>query len=292
MNTAELVQIITPQKYILNGFWFGVQHPHRAVILTHGLTSNAFANHDLVVPLADSQTGVLTYSNRGSEKIARFKRVDKRRKKGYTSCMIGEAHEVFTDCIDDIQGAVNFAKAKGAKEIILIGHSTGSQKTVYYLSKRTDPAIKGAVLLSPLSDFAGVHVMDTKGYYEKAKTYAEELVQKGMPHELIPTAIWPYLHDAQRFLSLYTAESKEEVFCYATPHKRPRTLLKIKKPLLVVVGGDDSSADRPIRQIVQWFQKRLRKKQAEVVSIPHAPHNFYLHEREVVSAVSSWISRL
>ena len=30
---------------------------------------------------------------------------------------MGEAHEVFTDCVDDIQGAVNLAKQKGAKEI-------------------------------------------------------------------------------------------------------------------------------------------------------------------------------
>ena len=38
----------------------------------------------------------------------------------------------FTDCLLDIEGAINYAKEKGYKDIILEGHSYGCNKVIYY----------------------------------------------------------------------------------------------------------------------------------------------------------------
>lgn len=293
MQTAELVTLQTKDRLLLNGFWFGPVQPKRVIILTHGLTSNAFANHQLVVPLVDGETAVLTYSNRGSEKVARFKRIDKRKKKGYSSRIIGEAHEVFTDCVYDIQAAVDFAQSRCSTEIILVGHSTGSQKTVYYLStQKNNPSILGAVLLSPLSDYAGLKKMDPEGKHIRAEKIAEEYVAKGDNHIILPNEVWPFFHDAQRFLSLYTPDSEEELFPYAQPGKKPDALQKIKIPLLIILGSADESRDRPIRTIAQWFRKKLVRKTAHVEIISGAPHGFFKYESKVVRLIGNWMQTL
>ncbi len=293
MISTNLVQFGTPKGLLLNGFWFGPVRPKTVYILIHGLTSNAFANHPLVLPLVDTQTSVLTFSNRGSEKITRFKKRDLRKKKGYGSITIGEAHEVFTDCVDDIAGAVAFAKKQGSERIILIGHSTGCQKSIYYLSKRNiQKNIQGVVLLAPMSDYAGAKKSMGTPMLQKAVEYAHNLIACGKPHELIPLTIWPLMHDAQRFISLYTPESSEEIFCYADPHKRPSTLQKVTIPQLILLAGNDEFRDRPVVHIAKWFEKRLRRKNRTIHVIKNAPHNFFKYEKKVVEAVLSWTTTL
>lgn len=289
MNTTSLVQIETTDRLLLNGFWFGPSHANTVFILIHGLTSNAYANHGLVLPLVDKNTAVLTFSNRGSEKITRFKKRDRRKKKGYSSVTIGEAHEVFTDCVHDIAGAVNFAKKQGAKHIILIGHSTGCQKSIYYLAMRNKQKnVDGVVLLAPMSDYAGAQKHMDSLMVETATKYAQNLIAQDKPHELIPLEIWPLMHDAQRFISLYTSDSSEEIFCYSNPMKKPSTLQKVKIPQLILLADKDEFRDRPMKHIAKWFSSKLLRKNAEVHIINYAPHNFFNHEKEVAEAIRSW----
>ena len=61
---CKVVEIVTPKRYLLNGLWFGSEKPERVFIFVHGLTATAFSNHKLVVPLADKNTAVITFSNR------------------------------------------------------------------------------------------------------------------------------------------------------------------------------------------------------------------------------------
>ncbi|MBU0569841.1 alpha/beta fold hydrolase, partial [Patescibacteria group bacterium] len=156
-NKCRVIEIITPKKYLLNGLWFGGNKPKRAIIFIHGLTGSAFSGHKFITPLANENTAVITFSNRGHSKIARIKKLDERKKKGYTSENIGETHEVFTDCVDDIKGAVDFIKSQGVEKIYLAGHSTGCQKSIYYLSQKSrQKNIKGVILLCPVSDYSAI----------------------------------------------------------------------------------------------------------------------------------------
>ena len=76
-----------------------------------------FSSLNILTKLVDINTSVLTFSNRGASKMSKVKkRLIERRKKGSTSFFNGRAQEeVFTDCVDDIQGAVNLAKQKELK---------------------------------------------------------------------------------------------------------------------------------------------------------------------------------
>lgn len=288
---CKVIKVVTPQRYELNGLWFGVDNPKRVVIFIHGLTSSAFSNLDFVVPNVDDKTAVITFNNRGHDKIARIKRIDKRKKKGYVSEYVGEAHEVFTDCVDDLQGVIDFASENGVSEIYLAGHSTGCQKAVYYLSQRGKQSlVKGSILMCPMSDYAGALKNDMDGELEKVQKIASKMVAEGRGSELLPLDVWSHQHDAQRFLSLYTPDSKEEIFSYVQPIKVPKTLRKVKIPTLVIFAEKDDYRDRPIKQIYKWFEKNVKSKDRKIVVIKDALHSFQGKEKEVSNEVKQWLS--
>jgi alpha-beta hydrolase superfamily lysophospholipase len=255
----------------------------------HGLSSSAFQTA-LAEVFVDNETSVITFSNRGHNKIAKIYRFDNT-KKGYHSVVVGQAHEVFTECVDDIQGVINFARGVGVRDIYLAGHSTGCQKSVYYAScKGNQKYIKGLVLLAPISDYASAVKFDKNGQLAKATRIARNLVRKGKKHELLPTEASPSPIDAQRFLSLYTPESFEEIFTYAQPKKNPRVFKSIKTPMIVFLAENDEYGDRPAINIAKWFQKHTNSKRFSANIINNAMHSFQEKERTVANLVHAWIA--
>ena len=102
---------------------------------------------------------------------------------------------------------------------------------------------------------------------------------------------WPGL-DAQRFLSLFTPNSKEEIFTYAQPKKIPKILQKVKIPLLAVFAGNDEYHDRDTQKIVDWFTAHIASPRGSVSIIPNAGRGFKGFENRVVREVSVWLSMM
>ncbi len=291
-QTCRCLRFVTPKRYVLDGLWFGADRPKTGIVFVHGLGSNVFAHHDYLVPLAAGHTVVLYFSNRGHDRIAGVKRIKRDAGKGYIYEQAGMAHEIFTDCADDIQGAVNLLLSCRARRIYLVGHSTGCQKIAWYLSGRgTHARIAGAVLLCPISDYANAR-HDDEPKRKKAEAVARELVRRKKPHELLRSDLWRGPIDAQRFLSLYTPDSSEEIFTYAQPGKIPRTLQKLKTPLLVIFAGNDEYRDRDTSEMADWFRSNLRSRHAEIEIIPGALHGFNGKEPKVTASVRRWIKRM
>ncbi len=283
MRPCCVIEIVTPKKFILNGLWFGPKKAKRVIIFIHGLTGSTFSARNIVEALGDSQTAVVTFNNRGFEQVSEVKR-----KRGKESLWLrgGAAHEVFTECADDIQGAVNCVKKAGVKNIYLAGHSTGCQKAVYWASKNSGGrGVAGLILFGPLSDYAIALEQDHKGKLARSVMYARKLVRAGKPHELLPKEVGPWFTcDAQRFLSLYTSDSAEEIFTYAQPQKNPRVLRSVRTPILVVLAGKEEHTKRPAKQLAQWFEKYIRAPH-KVVVVPRVGHGFKGGESAVARAI-------
>ncbi|MDO8593596.1 MAG: alpha/beta fold hydrolase [bacterium] len=288
LNPCFLIDIVTPKRFKLNGLWFGSAKPKRVIIFVHGLSGSAFAT-TLAEEFVDRETAVITFSNRGHDKITRLHRLDKT-KKGYHSVRAGQAHEVFTDCVDDIQSVINFVRGAGVRDIYLAGHSTGCQKSVYYASKKENQKkIKGIILLAPLSDYAGAVKSDTNGRLARATKIARGLVKRGKKHDLLPAYLTQGPIDAQRFLSLYTPESAEEIFTYALPKKNPKAFKSIQLPLLTILAADDEYGDRPAEEIAEWFRSHTRSKRYSAHIISGSLHGFRGKEKRVANIVRSWM---
>ena len=148
MTPAHVVQFETPKGVLLHGLWFGPKKPKRAVVLVHGLTSSAFSVAR-VLGRVDKYTAVLSFNNRGYGVVNQVKKV-----KGVKTEFIlaGSAHELFTDCVDDIEGALRFVRAQKVRQLYLVAHSTGCQKSVYFASRGNTKNLKGIMLLAPISD--------------------------------------------------------------------------------------------------------------------------------------------
>lgn len=285
MIPANLMEFTTPKNVSLRGFWLGPLHPKRVIIFVHGLTGSAFSRTHLLSEVTDGNTAVLTFNNRGHDVVSLISQ-----KKGAksTSILGGSAHEVFTDCIDDIDGAIRYVRRMGIKDIFLAGHSTGCQKIVYYMAKQKKPYIKGIILLAPLSDYAGER---KKPQLRRALAAAKRLVKAGKKHELLPPGTWWAPYDAQRFLSLYSPDSVEELFPYAQPSVKPKLFASITTPTQVFLARDDEYADRPAEEIRKWFMDFSKARTIESHVIWKTGHSFSGQEVQVAKAIRQWISR-
>jgi pimeloyl-ACP methyl ester carboxylesterase len=273
-------------KLSYNAILLGSAKAKKAYIFIHGLGGDMFSRYNLNEKLAKKSRMLLSFNNRGQGIINKFKKADDKSKKGYTSKLVGSALEKFTDCKYDIQGAVDYLKNIGVKEIYLVGHSTGCQKSVYYLAKTNDSAVKGAVLLAPISDYSSIINTIDSNIYQKALKASLKMKSAKQANKLLPENLWDRSISAQRFLSLYTPNSTEEIFSYES--KKPATLLKkVNKKLLILLGEDDEYNDRDVNELKKWFKENI-KKTDHVFVIDKANHGFQGQEKKVVNIVHKY----
>jgi esterase/lipase len=119
--------------------------------------------------------------------------------------------------------------------------------------------------------------------------HAEKLVKDGRPHELMPINLSEDLLDAQRYLSLYTPDSDEEIFTYSQPNKIPTTFKKVKTPTLVILAEKDEYGDRPAKKIAQWFEKESKSTILKVEILRDSIHNLTKKETEVAQLIKEWV---
>ncbi len=282
MRLAHVVQIVTPKRYLLNGLWFGPKKARNVIVWVHGLSSSVFGKASVIDSLVDDQTAILVFNNRGHDKVSSITN-----SKGLRM-LAGAAHEVFTDCVDDIDGAIRFAQKQGIRNVYIAGTSTGAQKSVYWAHKK-GRGVKGIILLAPISDYSAECKSIGKKRLKRIEKIAHAYVKAGKKHELLPTRSlgWSLIIDAQRFLSLYTGDSDEETFSYWNAQKKPRALPNVKIPILVLLAQKDEYADRPASKIGEWFMKWLYT--GHVVVIPKVKHSFKGGEKEVSQVIRDFM---
>jgi len=288
---ARVITIQTPKKIMLDGFIFGPKKAKIIYIFLHGLGGGLFSRIDLMEQLITPKTAVMAFNNRGHGLINRFKKVETRKSVDYVSVMGGSILESFIDTVDDIKGAIKCAKENGYKKIVLVGHSTGSNKVAYYLSKNFNDDVMGGVLLAPMSDYASIIQTVAPGVYKKAIKFANKYVDEKKGDKLLPESIWPQLISSQRFLSLFTPDSKEEIFSYVS-NKKSNVLRKIKKPLLIILAQKDGYADRDIDEIYKWFKKESPINYSKLLIIKNAIHSFKDCEVELRKEIVKWLNSI
>jgi pimeloyl-ACP methyl ester carboxylesterase len=271
MRPCTHVEIVTPKKFLLNGLWFGPRKPKRVIVWVHGLGGSVFSNLRIIDRLVDSSTAVVTFNNRGHDKVAKLPHSSG----VYTRAIrAGAAHEKFTDCADDIKGVINLVRKQGVKNVYLAGHSTGCQKSVYFASKNKR-GIKGVILLGPISDYDAFRLEYGDKRIARALRYARRKIQEKKGDELLPPSVWDpsWLADAQRLVSLCAGEGPEEIFTYWNEMTVPRALRHVSVPTLVLLADRDEFTNVPAEQLTKWFDANIRAPHSVVV-VPRVGHSF------------------
>ncbi len=139
-----IVEIETPDNLPLYGLYNNANKSKTILINVHGTASNFYENYFMAL-LAESleKKGISTLStnNRGASVMQVYPHA-------------GAAIENFEDCVLDIDAWVDYALSQGYKNIILQGHSLGTEKVVYYMNKgKNAKKINIIILLSPADSY-------------------------------------------------------------------------------------------------------------------------------------------
>ncbi len=265
----------------------------RAVLWIHGLSAAFYNDYELYEIIADELNrhgwGFAIFNNRGHDLIAAIRKYDGTPPNGYSYYQAGAGSEVFEECVYDINAGVDFLVQQGFSEIILVGHSTGANKVCYFAATQKNPHVIGVVLSGPMSDRLGhpepesvrnTHIQELKKKITEGK--GDEL-QFG--YHFFP--ITP-----KRYISIFEPGSNEDTFDYGDAQPKLTSLSNIQLPLLVLLGGADEYADRPIEQIANVFEKHATSPYYRSIIIPEGLHKFHGKEMEVAMALVDFINAI
>lgn len=156
---------------------------------------------------------------------------------GMYDCAVPHTHK-HTDALDEIGVWLGWLKQQGVKQVVLVGHSRGGNQTAWFAAERSDPVVKGVLLIAPMTWSEAYAQSD---YQQRFKTElgpvlkrAEDRVKAGKGGEWLEKTGFIYCTDAkvqaQAFVSYHAVEPRLDT---------PSLLGKINVPVLVIAGTAD-----------------------------------------------------
>lgn len=286
----ELVWVTTKDGLDLYGL-LTPEKNKRALINIHGTASNFYeeefiANFSAELPKIG--VSVLSVNNRGAYVLEAYQDS-------------GAAVEKFEDCIIDIDAWIEFALKKGFKEIILSGHSLGSEKVVYYMEngKYKDKVI-GVILLGPADSYGSHRMLEGKPNIEVKKRVdsllkeSVSLIKQGMGETLLNRYAYGS-HDgimpktAESFVNFLGSKSRVLSGLPFVTGKL-ENYSKIKCPILVVIGDESEYTGLSVDDALKLMKKE--NKLTETYKIKNCNHDFEDKEADLTNIVASFVKKL
>ena len=186
---------------------------------------------------------------------------------GMYGCNVPHRHRN-DDAAEEIGAWLEWLKAKGARKVVLLGHSRGGAQTALYAADHDDAVVRALVLLAP----AVGENSDAASYQKRFKkplapvvARAQQLVKDGKGGTMMDKTDFLYCPGtsvtAESFLSYYGPAARVDT---------PSLLPKIRKPVLVVVAGND--------EVVVGLDKKLAPladgKRVQLKVVAGADHFF------------------
>ena len=253
------------------------------VICIHGMCGTIIDNYFATVwgkLLAQNDIGFIYEHNRGHSiendivmKDGSFKRC---------GCM----YEIFEDCIYDIDLAIQTAKEKGYKRIILLGHSLGCNKVIYYYYKK-HPNILGMILASA-PDMIESHLLIEPEYEELLKE-AKENIDKNQPTKLLHKMIEDYMYmSSQTYYNWFHKNSNLNNLPIISNPKNWEQLETIDVPILTFSGSKDEDYYLHLDLLKE---KATNCKKFEYQIIENTGHTYQEKEQETGTLILNWINK-
>lgn len=253
------------------------------VICIHGMCGTIIDNYFATVwgkLLAKNDIGFIYEHNRGHSiendivmKDGSFKRC---------GCM----YEIFEDCIYDIDLAIQTTKEKGYKRIILLGHSLGCNKVIYYYYKK-HPNILGMILASA-PDMIESHLLIEPDYEELLKE-AKENIDKNQPTKLLHKMIEDYMYmSSQTYYNWFHKNSNLNNLPIISNPKNWEQLETIDVPILTFSGSKDEDYYLHLDLLKE---KATNCKNFEYQIIENTGHTYQEKELETGNLILNWINK-
>jgi pimeloyl-ACP methyl ester carboxylesterase len=241
-----------------------------ALIFVHGVAMNFYLPplFNFGRELAERSHHCFVINTRGHDWISRA---------GNLTKFGGSAYENLTDCVADLDGAIEFLKRHHYRRFVFIGHSLGAIKAIIYQGTQQRADVIGIVSCSAPKQFYSERVARQPRFRELIEQ-AERMVQEGNGEALMSVNVGatPGLFTARTHLDKYGKDDNND----CRPHAK-----NVGCPLLAIVGG----AEPP------FFHEYAREIAAaaggrsEYRFVDGANHFYNRHTKEIVEIIHRWL---
>ena len=251
------------------------------VIFIHGMCQTIIDNYFSIVCgniLRENKIGFIYEHNRGYSIENDILMKDG----SYIRC--GCMYETFEDCILDIDLAIDKAKELGYKRIILMGHSYGCNKLIYYYYKK-HPDILGMILASA-PDMVGLQLLRQKDYKDLIKE-AKENIDNGNPTKLISNLVEDYMYmSSKTYYNWFNKNSNLDNLPVLGNSKNWYQFETIDIPTLTFSGSLETDNYLHL-DLLKEKAKRCNDFEYKIVN--GANHFYSNKEKEISTLILNWI---
>jgi pimeloyl-ACP methyl ester carboxylesterase len=282
-----LEKVTTTDNYILHGLLFEPKKQSKTIIIhIHGSAGNCYQSnfYPYLFKMAKQlNIAFLTTNSRGTGVYDVEKGVKYR----------GAAIEIFEECLLDIDKWIEFALSKGYKNIILEGHSFGTNKIQYYvLSGKYKIKIKSLILLGFTDSYGGQleYLGKTNRRNEDVLKEAKELIKQNKPLQLLSDLYinWGELpQSAQSYKSFMTPGSALSNILPLGQKKVFTNFKKISIPILGVVGDTGECTVISPKKAVDKLNKE--NTYAKCFMIKNCNHMYKGKGKELIKIIKKFL---
>lgn len=285
----KIVSTRSTDGILLKGLHSESSNPKGVIINIHGMAGSVLLNSFYPVmheKYPANSWDFIAGENRGAGVITDFI------KEG-GDVTIGNAFEIFEECVHDIKGWINYAKDLGFNRIWLQGHSLGCSKIAYYMNQTQDPNIEGLILLSPADMVGLVNSEEDSEDHKLLLAEALELQEAGKEDTLLSRNLWGYAKlSAKSYINLFGEDAKDAIFNFQDQGLGWDVVNSIKVPVISFTGTEDDGI-KPVMNpkiSMELLKKQLTNSQKkESVVFENGDHDFQGYSDEIVNHVLNFI---
>lgn len=300
-KNAKFANFLTTDGIPLPGLLFENSKSKKILINLHGNGgASVFYRPDKYQELANDAHkagwNFFAFNNRGAgitNKIKYFKNGK------YYRYQCGTSHELITDCVKDIDGAINFLKKLGYKEFALSGFSTGANKIcIYHYKKSKNPVSKNLIICG--ADDSGLFYTEfgKKKFFE-ILSLCKAKIKNGKGKEYMdPEKIGGRYYSYQGMFDILNPEGLYNTFPFWDKTKKLglakkkifKEIKSIKSPSLIIYGDKDEFSFSQVEKNVTILKQELKdKSNFNFEIIKNADHGFTGKEKQLGQLITNFL---
>lgn len=277
----EIIRVNTQRGLELKGAIWGDNTMDTVVIMMSGICSNVFQN-DLLCATGEllSANNIAFIAGHAMDAFSCIAYSDFSTGKQKTT---GVIYDEFKYVYEDVESYVKYAKNLGFKNIILAGHSLGSNKIINYLGTTNDNFIDNFIITSPVDLGHWWKVMPN---IDKSLKLAHKLVDENRGNEILPYLFGGFSPmSAQTVLDFYNAENLKNCPVISN-NGETKSLASINITGAFVIGDKDSVTNGDPKGFMEKINNCCQNPQMnKVIVIPDGSHIFYGKHKEYASVI-------